>query len=496
MSAATFSNKCIGKGAYGEVFEHDNKAIKVSRLFNADQGETLLLDNVLREATFYKYVEATRKHGEGSNVTEHVFTGAPAAIPSTTVFMQDNMMFIQMPLLGVPLHKTTTRSSKKTTVHIFVQVLDVLAWLHARHWSHGDLKPANILIRYDDNNELPNVSVIDYGSIMFTERYPLRSQRCTLYYVAPEELMQNQASTKSDIWSFGTILFEYLVGVPFVLALMTLLKTPPETIHAFKKNVNVGDKGDFNSATFLRNVYEDLAYGTILKLVCDMIKDRDLSSIVAHCLIIDVRTRASAATLFRTQSLLQPFTKEYKCPVDKTWFQHEDNLEPLSYRRMKHGGVDEDERRIIVQALVDQLRSFERENEDTVFYHALMLYDRFIFRGRSRDENAVRQALYLVLSVVLTQAVLQGGSWTLETIQKMIKLKTNLKYIHSTLMTFLEQIDLRLLNYSPDMIIELMGKMNDDDCIPRTLDMALYVPWIHGNICTVTSTIFPQVKLC
>lgn len=488
------SDKCIGKGAYGEVYEYDGKAIKACQLFKVDKGETLVIDNVLREATFYKYVDSAR-HASVSekNVTEVIFDGAPEGVPRTTaVFMQDNMVFIQMPLLGSPLHKVAY-VSKKVTVQIFVQVLEVCAWLHARQWSHGDLKPANILVRFEDS--VPKVSVIDYGSIMFSSRFKLRSQRCTLYYVSPEELLHSHASSKSDIWSVGAVLYEFITGIPFVIALMTLLHVSPEDIHLFKKHVNDGDKADFKSGEFLRGVYKSLMYGTVLKLVMDTVRDRDLSSILAHCLVIDARARPSAVKLFKTQAALMPsLSLVENIGVSLKYNTCVDDLEGLSYRRMKHAGVDLDERKKIVQALVDQLQDLESEGEDTVFFHALMLNDRLTFRGYKREETDIHRALNLALCIILSQSILQGQMFTVEFVKSCLKVKVSSKYVHSTLQQLLGQLDLRLLNYSPDMLLELAGKVCTDDCIERSLDMAMYVPWVHSNVQKVAPKIFPGLK--
>jgi formylglycine-generating enzyme required for sulfatase activity len=100
-------------------------------------------------------------------------------------------------------------------VAIASQLLDALAYAHARKAIHGNLKPTNILIRNDGL-----VQVTDFG---FREACPAPGSRHSApihSYAAPEALYSGgQQDRRGDIWSVGVILFQMLTGrLPFPIS--------------------------------------------------------------------------------------------------------------------------------------------------------------------------------------------------------------------------------------------------------------------------------------
>jgi serine/threonine protein kinase len=97
---------------------------------------------------------------------------------------------------------------------IFAQLVGAVAYVHARHCVHRDLKLENILL---DKNE--DVKLCDFG---FTREYDgkasyLQTFCGTVCYSAPEMLKgEKYAGEKVDVWSLGVILFALLTGeLPF-----------------------------------------------------------------------------------------------------------------------------------------------------------------------------------------------------------------------------------------------------------------------------------------
>ncbi len=111
-------------------------------------------------------------------------------------------------------------------VSIVRDCLEALAALHRAGIVHGDIKPANIMLKRSGR-----AKIIDIGSAVDVEDPPAR-RACTPAYAALETLENGECTPLSDLASLGYVLVELLSGKP----VFSGIKKLPELIEA-KKNI-------------------------------------------------------------------------------------------------------------------------------------------------------------------------------------------------------------------------------------------------------------------
>ncbi len=103
-----------------------------------------------------------------------------------------------------------------------VQIADALARAHSAGIVHRDLKPGNIMV-----NEHGLVKVLDFGLAKLTESTPAGDNESTrtlrptteegkivgtVSYMSPEQAEGKKVDARSDIFSFGAVLYEMVTG--------------------------------------------------------------------------------------------------------------------------------------------------------------------------------------------------------------------------------------------------------------------------------------------
>lgn len=77
---------------------------------------------------------------------------------------------------------------------------------------HRDVSPGNVMIGYDGS-----VKVLDFGVARINETQGVHTQTGTLRgkfaYMSPEQTLGEEIDARSDVFSFGTVLYELLTGV-------------------------------------------------------------------------------------------------------------------------------------------------------------------------------------------------------------------------------------------------------------------------------------------
>jgi tetratricopeptide (TPR) repeat protein len=99
--------------------------------------------------------------------------------------------------------------SVETALHYAVQIAAALAEAHGKGIVHRDLKPGNIMIAKS------GVKVLDFGLAKSGQDETVTASRVVMgtpAYMSPEQRAGKPADARSDIYSFGCVLYEMLTG--------------------------------------------------------------------------------------------------------------------------------------------------------------------------------------------------------------------------------------------------------------------------------------------
>ena len=104
------------------------------------------------------------------------------------------------------------RISQERAMHIAVDVLQALEYIHENGVVHRDLKPENIMVDAQDN-----IKLIDFGIAGDSEARRLTYANFTATlgtadYISPEQVKGKRGDGRSDIYAMGVILYEMLTG--------------------------------------------------------------------------------------------------------------------------------------------------------------------------------------------------------------------------------------------------------------------------------------------
>ena len=123
----------------------------------------------------------------------------------------DGHLFLSMEYvdgLDLAAHVSTRGAfSEEAAVDVIRGICAGLAAVHARGVLHRDLKPANIMMATSGQPKL-----MDFGIAAAVDNRGERRSEGTPTYMAPEQLAGADATTKSDIYALGLVMFEMLTG--------------------------------------------------------------------------------------------------------------------------------------------------------------------------------------------------------------------------------------------------------------------------------------------
>jgi len=194
----------IGKGASGNVYLAINTktnikyAIKIMTNITKTGFSTLNKFNVKKEIAIMKKMH----HPNIIKLIDTIFD------------IENNIMYIVIEYIAngcifkLKENKTCDIMPQIKIIKYITDIIKGLQYLHTHNIIHRDIKPENILL-----NTLDHAILVDFGiSSTITENKSMYDIKGTSYYIAPEIISGKKASTKSDIWSLGIVIYLMICG--------------------------------------------------------------------------------------------------------------------------------------------------------------------------------------------------------------------------------------------------------------------------------------------
>lgn len=134
------------------------------------------------------------------------------------------------------------RPDPAVALTIFKDVAAALQHAHEKGVLHRDLKPSNVMLVRGGNDNSLQAKVVDLGLARFLPQAGREQRRLTAagelvgspFYMSPEQIRDEELDARSDIYSYGCLMYEVLTGVrPFIdtnaisVLSMHLYDTPP-----------------------------------------------------------------------------------------------------------------------------------------------------------------------------------------------------------------------------------------------------------------------------
>jgi eukaryotic-like serine/threonine-protein kinase len=215
----------LGRGGMGVVYKAYDPILDREVALKTMTAEGLK-DPVLRER-FYREARAAGRLRHPNIVTIY------------ELGEQEEVPYIGMEYLhGTDIHqliKSKDNVPFESKIRIVAQLCRGLAYAHRSGIVHRDIKPSNIRLTEDYQ-----VKILDFGIARLVTSQTMTTNGMvlgTIHYMSPEQIKGTHVDRKSDIFSAGIILYEFLTfrkpfeGESTATVLYNILHQPPHPMH-------------------------------------------------------------------------------------------------------------------------------------------------------------------------------------------------------------------------------------------------------------------------
>jgi serine/threonine-protein kinase len=219
----------IGRGAMGVVYEGYDPAIKRLVALKTIRADQLAGENP--QAVIARF----RREAQAAGRLNH-----PNIVAIYDFGEEGGVWYIAMEFVQGRELKNYFESNERfrlaDIVRIMSQILDALDYSHRQGVIHRDIKPANIFVLEDGSVKVADFGIAHIEASSLTQTGTVMG---TPSYMSPEQIMGLPVDGRSDLFSAGVILYQFLTGEkPFAGSAATTMQKvlkedplPPSTLN-------------------------------------------------------------------------------------------------------------------------------------------------------------------------------------------------------------------------------------------------------------------------
>jgi len=274
----------------------------------------------------------------------------PFIIPFSGVKIIKGRLYLEFPYVKESFAELVLDGKIKDPIDIAYQLASAVSYLHDLGIAHLDLKPANILIKEENNRQI--VQLIDFDLSEFV--LPIEGEKITYTFRPVENLLSidKYYDLKSDIWSLGMIYY--------FLFTRRVLSTHEEETYGTSINFILGNY-DYSKQKFL---LPDQRRKTLAKI--SNLKIKNLTDFMLHP---EKKRRPSAKKILsyffdgKVEMIKSEcFLKECFEEDDQELSEEAKNLDLSKYFDGKENVLI----RAFTKALYDKLKPFSKEDKNSL----------------------------------------------------------------------------------------------------------------------------------